>query len=196
MTEKLREKKAQKEAAVPEGPEGGPADDEVPAAYDAVGRVVGGAERHGQILVELLDQGQEGGAAEPILCEIPRGRRAPKEVPIVGDMLRVILEPGVGMTEASVAEVLPRKTTLLRRHPTTPAKPQLLCANLDLVVLVVSVEPNFSEGMVDRILVSAHAQGLEVAIVLNKADLVPEGSAERHDVDRRLRVYERVGYPV
>ena len=92
-------------------------------------------------------------------------------------------------------QVLPRKTTLLRRHPTTPAKPQMLCANLDLVVLVVSVEPNFSEGMVDRILVSAHAQGLEVAVVLNKADLVPEGSAGRHEVDRRLRVYERVGYP-
>ena len=75
----------------------------------------------------------------------------------------------------------------LARRAGSPHQAQVLCANLDLAVLVLSTEPNFSEarnsaepqscsqmlgeseGMVDRVLVSAHAQGLEVVIVLNKA---------------------------
>eukprot|EP00913_Durusdinium_trenchii_P029214 g27388.t1 len=94
---------------------------------------------------------------------------------------------------AVVEEVLPRRSTLIRRQT---MKPQVLCANLDLAVLVLSTEPNFSEGMVDRVLVSAHAQSLDVVLVLNKADLVPRGSEARHRVERRLFVYEKIGYKV
>jgi ribosome biogenesis GTPase len=50
--------------------------------------------------------------------------------------------------------------------------------------------------MVDRVLVSAHAQGLEAAIVLNKCDLISPGTAELDEVQARLEPYERIGYPV
>lgn len=96
--------------------------------------------------------------------------------------------------EAVVEEVLPRKSTLVRRRAGSPHQAQVLCANLDLAVLVLSTEPNFSEGMVDRVLVSAHAQGLEVVIVLNKADLLDD--SERIEVEKRLSVYELAGYKV
>ncbi|CAE8641364.1 unnamed protein product, partial [Polarella glacialis] len=180
----------------------------------SVGRVIGGAERHGQILVEPLEKVAEGadvgeprpeastvpipGDGQILICDIPRGKRAPKLPPIVGDLVRIVWSPGAGDAEGvyTLLEVLPRRTTLIRRHPNIAAKPQILCANLDLAVLVISVEPDFSVGMVDRVLVSAHAQGLDVAIVLNKADLVPEGGDERREVDERLSVYERVGYTV
>jgi hypothetical protein len=36
--------------------------------------------------------------------------------------------------------------TVRRRHGTA-AKPQVLCANLDLAILVLSIEPNFSEAI-------------------------------------------------
>eukprot|EP00434_Breviolum_minutum_P020551 symbB.v1.2.018121.t3/scaffold1433.1/size119041/1 len=153
----------------------------------AMGRVVGGAERHGQVLVRVEDS--------TVICQIPKGRRAPNLEPIVGDMVNVLWTSAAADAEAIVEEVLPRKTTLVRRHATA-AKPQLLCANLDLAILVLSVEPNFSEGMVDRVLVSVHAQNLDVVLVLNKADLVPKGSQARHDVERRLSIYERIGYKV
>lgn len=192
---------------------------------DRLGRVVGGAERHGQVLVEVVrsadaeNPGAEveslrsGGAAaaletlwseqkesslelsEPIICEVPRGKRAPCLPPIVGDIV-CLTRGGVADAQAIVTDVLPRHTSLMRRHPNIGARSQLLCANLDLVVLVVSVEPNFSEGMVDRVLVSAHAQGLDVAVVLNKVDLVPQGSAARVEVDDRLSDYRDIGYPV
>ncbi|CAK9094914.1 unnamed protein product [Durusdinium trenchii] len=147
----------------------------------ASGYVVGGAERHGQVLVKVNQQ--------TLVCRIPKGRRAPNMEPIVGDEVKIRTSDA----EAVVEEVLPRRSTLIRRQT---MKPQVLCANLDLAVLVLSTEPNFSEGMVDRVLVSAHAQSLDVVLVLNKADLVPRGSEARHRVERRLFVYEKIGYKV
>jgi hypothetical protein len=35
----------------------------------------------------------------------------------------------------------------VRRRHGTAAKPQVLCANLDLAILVLSIEPNFSEAI-------------------------------------------------
>mmetsp|Transcript_1805 Transcript_1805/g.3683 ORF Transcript_1805/g.3683 Transcript_1805/m.3683 type:complete len:384 (+) Transcript_1805:154-1305(+) len=181
----------------------------------ALGRVVGGTERHGEVLVEIVVEGELDAEEEealirnglptsstpsnstgPVVCGIPRGRRAPKETPIVGDFVRVEWGQGAGSAEAFVYDVLTRRNALLRRHPTVSAKPQVLCSNLDLAVLVVSVAPNFNEGMVDRVLVSCHAQGLDAAVVLNKIDLVPKGSPEREEVEARLSIYEEIGYPV
>ncbi|CAE7237832.1 rsgA [Symbiodinium natans] len=153
----------------------------------ATGRVVGGAERHGQVLVKVTDSN------EATICQIPRGRRAPKLQPIVGDEVSIVFTAAAGDAEAVVEEVLPRKSTLVRRRAGTP-QAQVLCANLDLALLVLSLEPNFAEGMVDRVLVSAHAQGLEVAIVLNKVDLLEP--SQRDEVESRLAVYESVGYKV
>lgn len=86
------------------------------------------------------------------------------------------------------SQVLPRKSTLIRRRDTsshrkrysydsydsyggpmiqwvvqrrrhgTAAKPQVLCANLDLAILVLSIEPNFSEAIfMDRCLMTLKA---------------------------------------
>lgn len=174
-----------------------------------MGRVIGGAERHGEVIVELLhfepgmnDCHSDAAAAakavatDPVVCQIPRGNLGPKIQPIVGDFVKITQVAGAGSAEALVNDVLPRRTSLLRRHPTIPKKSQMLCANLDLAVLVVSVEPNFSEGMVDRVLVSTHAQDLKAAIVLNKIDLIPKDSPEREEMDARLVQYENIGYPV
>ena len=50
---------------------------------------------------------------------------------------------------------------------------------------------NVGQGMVDRVLVSVHAQNLDVLLVLNKADLL---SGARQEVEERLAIYERIGY--
>ncbi|CAJ1442065.1 unnamed protein product [Effrenium voratum] len=159
---------------------------EAPSFGRSTGRVVGGAERHGQVLVKVEDR-------EATICQILKGRRAPNLEPVVGDRVQILWTSAAADAVAVVEEVLPRKTSLIK-HASVSPKPQLLCANLDLAVVVVSVEPNFSEGMVDRVLVSAHAQGLDAALVLNKVDLLD--GAERRKVEQRLFVYERIGYRV
>ena len=66
------------------------------------------------------------------------------------DAIKAVIEEAGGCFSDSTVvarthQVLPRKSTLIRRHGTA-AKPQVLCANLDLALLVLSVEPNFSEA--------------------------------------------------
>jgi ribosome biogenesis GTPase len=97
---------------------------------------------------------------------------------LVGD--RVLVRPtgdGVGTVE----EVLPRKTSLVRPP----------VANVDQVVIVMAAaEPEADLYLLDRLLVSVGATGLEAAVCVNKADLVE--SAEPSWV----KVYRRTGYPV
>lgn len=70
--------------------------------------------------------------------------------------------------------------------------PQLLAANLDLVVCVTTpAEPPFRPRFVDRALIQADAAGIPVLILLNKADLQVDA-----DTEDRLADWERLGYEV
>lgn len=77
-------------------------------------------------------------------------------------------------------------------------KPQLLAANLDLLILVTTpAEPPFRPRFVDRELVQVEAQELDPIIVVNKFDLAqnlpPE---EKSEFESRLENWERLGYEV
>lgn len=133
----------------------------------------------------------------PLLCDIPnRLTILRKAMPVVGDIVRLEANaPELGSAaEATVIDILPRRNSLLRRNNMTPKRPDMLCANLDTAVLVLSVEPNFHEATVDRVLVSAHAQDVEAIIVLNKVDLLTPEARVRYD--ERLALYEEIGYTV
>lgn len=70
--------------------------------------------------------------------------------------------------------------------------PQLLAANLDLVVCVTTpAEPPFRPRFVDRALIQADAAGIPVLILLNKADLQVDA-----DTEDRLADWERLGYEI
>jgi len=73
--------------------------------------------------------------------------------------------------------------------------PQLLAANVDLVVCVASVSsPPFRPRFLDRALLQADAAGIPAAIVCNKYDLAQDG--EDPDIEERLSDFERIGFPV
>jgi ribosome biogenesis GTPase len=70
--------------------------------------------------------------------------------------------------------------------------PQLLAANVDLVLCVASPgSPPFRPRFLDRLLVQAEYSGIRGVIVLNKNDLEDD-----LDVDERLEDFVRIGYPV
>lgn len=77
-------------------------------------------------------------------------------------------------------------------------KPQLLAANLDLLILVTTpAEPPFRPRFVDRELIQVEAQELEPIIVVNKFDLAQNLSPEeKSEFDSRLENWERLGYEV
>ena len=87
--------------------------------------------------------------------------------------------------------------------------PQLLAANVDLVVCVTSLaSPPFRPRFLDRALLQADIAGIPAVIVCNKYDLavdedtglsgeeawgIPFGDP---DIEERLSDFERIGYPV
>jgi ribosome biogenesis GTPase len=96
-------------------------------------------------------------------------------------------------------EVLPRCTKLARRTavPMPGAHPfeQVIAANIDQVVPVfAAAQPDVKWNMLDRYLVSAESLELPSVIVINKTDLLPDGSAQI--LHARSEYYSRIGYPV
>jgi len=117
-------------------------------------------------------------AGETLRCR-PRGRlRRLGQKVLVGDEVRFTV---TAHGEGAIEEVLPRRNQLTR-PPVT---------NVDQAVVVLSGrEPEASLLTVDRLLVQALHEGLEVLLCLNKIDLLARGEEERW-----LGPYRAAGFP-
>jgi ribosome biogenesis GTPase / thiamine phosphate phosphatase len=105
---------------------------------------------------------------------------------VVGDVVRLAPEPG-GEVFGIVA-VQPRRSLLARRVPDSRGA-RAIAANLDHVfVVTATASPAPIPQLIDRLLAVGEANGLPVAVVLNKIDLDPGLGLER-----RLRA---AGYEV
>ncbi|GGB17655.1 small ribosomal subunit biogenesis GTPase RsgA [Agarivorans gilvus] len=69
-----------------------------------------------------------------------------------------------------------------------------IAANIDQVVIVSAVLPEFSTSIVDRYLVAVEDVGLEPVILLNKVDLLD--TKQRQAIERQLSLYQGLGYKV
>ena len=71
-----------------------------------------------------------------------------------------------------VERVLPRRTALSRPDPHNPRIERVIAANIDVVVVVVSVKsPPLKSGLIDRYLVAIERSGAEPLLCVNKVDL-------------------------
>ncbi len=131
---------------------------------------------HGrQYRVELAD-------GEVIAC-FTRGK---KSEAACGDRVRIRLSgDGQGVIEG----IEPRRSLL---HRANAFREKLIAANVTQIVVVVAVEPSFSDALLTRCLVAAESQELRSLIVLNKCDLVDR----RLDAEAALAPFVRVGYPL
>ncbi len=110
---------------------------------------------------------------------------------MVGDRVRVRGPE----TEALVVAVHPRRNRYVRRAPGGGREDQIVAANLDLVVAVVAAaQPKPRWGIVDRMLVSAAAAGIEAAVCLTKIDLVSPSGTARDAGTAALAAYQRAGF--
>ncbi len=107
----------------------------------------------------------EDAAGQIILCHT---RRRLGTV-TVGD--RVWWEPCEGQ-QGRVMEILPRKTLLTR--PGYQENHRLVAANLDQIAIVIAPLPEPDWLLVDQFLVAAEVRHLNVHLILNKADVLPD----------------------
>ncbi|MFT6984929.1 MAG: ribosome biogenesis GTPase [Psychromonas sp.] len=91
-----------------------------------------------------------------------------------------------------VEAVHPRKTVLTRPDYYDGIKP--IAANIDHIIIVSSIAPEFSRNIIDRYLVACEDIGITPIIVLNKSDLLDQPSAKI--VDKELQSYRDIGYQV
>lgn len=101
------------------------------------------------------------------------------EMPVApGDLVSVRHEKVVG--------IAPRSTTLSRTDPANPLRERVIAANIDLLVIVTSIDdPPFRPGLVDRYLIAAARGGVQPLLCLNKVDL-----AEPSRVAEALRPFQ------
>jgi ribosome biogenesis GTPase len=94
-----------------------------------------------------------------------------------------------------IAEILPRHNYILRRSTKLSSQVQMLCANVDQAVLVVTVVRPFTPlGYIDRFLVMCEAYHVPVVIVFNKYDLVEQDEKEREKLLDFEFLYRKIGY--
>ncbi len=116
-----------------------------------------------------------------------RDRRGQKSPVVVGDRVQVerTLED-----RGAVVGIHPRTSTLSRPDLRKGHIEHVMAANVDQVVVVSSAnEPEFTPGLVDRVLAVIEYSDLEAVIVVNKMDLVERPPYE-------VETYRALGYPV
>ncbi len=108
----------------------------------------------------------------------------------VGD--RVVFTP-TEEGEGVIEEVLPRRTKLSRRLPRDPRIEHVIAANVDQLLIVVSVlKPPLTPRIIDRYIIAGEAGALEPVICINKIDL----ARSKDDYRPVAEMYGELEYPV
>lgn len=124
-----------------------------------------------------------------------------KNLVTVGDF--VLFEKGAN--EGLIAHVQPRKSVLSRADNLSRRKEQLIAANIDQVLITVSVvEPPLKASLVDRYIIAARKGKMDPVVVVNKIDLLNVEEAENQLVaeterllfEELLAAYASVEIPV
>ena len=102
--------------------------------------------------------------------------RSPADLPAVGDWVAV--DPAGGVVRA----VLPRRGGLARAAPDGRSEPQVLAANVDVALVVGSLNRDLNVRRLERMLTLAAEARAEAVVVLSKADLVEDAWAQVADV--------------
>lgn len=108
----------------------------------------------------------------------------------VGDCVHFILnQEGT----AFINEIDDRKNYIIRKASNLSKQSQILAANVDLVLLVVTVNyPETSTTFIDRFLAGAEAYRIPVHILINKWDLYDE--EEKRRGESLCELYRSIGY--
>jgi len=96
--------------------------------------------------------------------------------PAVGDW--VAAAPRPGEQAAVIHAVLPRRTAFVRKAADSVATEQVVAANVEVALLVASMNADFNARRLERYLATAWQSGASPVVVLTKADLAADPEAE------------------
>lgn len=94
----------------------------------------------------------------------------PTDLPAVGDW--VAIDAG-----GQIAAILPRRSCFSRKAPGPRARPQVICANVDIVFVVTAVGADFNPRRLERYIAAVWSAGATPVIAVNKCDLEHDAAA-------------------
>ncbi len=116
-----------------------------------------------------------------LICH-PRGK---KSQCVVGDQVQWLASED----EGTIEKLVPRRNLFYRQDE---IRTKSFAANIDLVLVLLGAEPEYSESQLARALIAAEAEKIPTLVVLNKRDLA--GPFAR--AWARLEPVRAMGYPV
>jgi ribosome biogenesis GTPase len=110
---------------------------------------------------------------------------------VIGDWVRIEL---IGEGTAFITAIEARRNYMIRRAANLSRQSHILAANIDLAMLVVTVNyPVTTTIFIDRFLATAEAYQIPVRLVFNKIDRYQEEDFEY--LEALTHLYTTVGYP-
>lgn len=131
-------------------------------------------------------------AGENFICSLrgvlKKEKSQLKNLVVVGDW--VLFERSAG-NEGFIAQIEPRQTILSRADNLSRRKEQLIAANIDQVMITVSVvAPPLKPFLVDRYIIAARMGGMTPIIVVNKIDLLDDPEQDPVLLEQERSLYE------
>lgn len=119
-----------------------------------------------------------------------RGIRATNPVAVGDNVDFKLTDSGNGI----ISHIDERKNYIIRRSANLSREYQLIAANVDQAVLMISlVSPRTHLAFIDRFLVSAEAFRIPVVLLFNKTDIY--NAEEMAEMVQLTGIYEKIGYP-
>jgi ribosome biogenesis GTPase len=107
-------------------------------------------------------------------------RAAAGDYPVAGDWVAVAPRPTEG--SATIHHLLPRRTAFVRKAVGRVGR-QVVAANVDVALLVASLNQDLNARRIERYLAMAWESGATPAVVLTKADLSANRTALRAEIE-------------
>jgi ribosome biogenesis GTPase / thiamine phosphate phosphatase len=103
------------------------------------------------------------------------------DYPVAGDWVAAAARPQEA--SATIHHLLPRRGCFMRRAVGGGAAAQVVAANVDVALLVASLNGDLNPRRIERYLATAWESGASPAIVLTKADLCPDAAARTAEIE-------------
>jgi ribosome biogenesis GTPase len=124
-------------------------------------------------------------ATGEVRARLPK-RLVRKHPPVVGDWVSAREDGG----ELQVRRILERTTSLMRRAAGGEGHPQVLAANLDLVMITCGLDRDFNLGRIERWLSLVHEGGARPIVLLTKAGLIDDEQRARRIAETKAVALE------
>jgi ribosome biogenesis GTPase len=122
----------------------------------------------------VLSRG-DGGVFAELAGKLLYAADSPTDLPATGDW--VYADFYDDDSHAIIHDVLPRKTLIKRKTSGKNVEFQLISSNIDIALIVQSLDHNFNLRRLERYLVMVNESGIHPIVLLSKCDLVSEEEA-------------------